>query len=166
MSGEQSIRRAYESLLEHDFEKAIAYFELAVREEPDNAAFRHRLSITYARSDKLAQALHHAETACRLDGSRAEYRHHLRHLRSKQCVQRAERLLDGRPDGAAQALPLLEEAVRLDPLSTEAHLLLSMVLLRLNRTDRAAAAAREAYRLDPQHEGVRKLLDRFATIVD
>jgi tetratricopeptide (TPR) repeat protein len=166
MSGERSIKRAYESLLEHDFEKAIAYFELAVRQEPNNAAFHHRLSITYARSGKLAKALQHAETACRLDGTQEEYRYHLQNLQSKHNVQRAEHLLDRRPDGAALALPLLEEAARLDPLSVEANLLLSVVLLEMKHYERAAAAAKEAYRLDPQHEGARKLLAKFKPVVE
>jgi tetratricopeptide (TPR) repeat protein len=157
MSGEQNIKKAYESILNHDFERAIEFFELAVSEEPDNAAYHYRLSITYARSGKLAKALTYAENACRLDGEHVEYRFHLQHLRSKQYTQRAEQLMDTVSDGAVQALPLLTEAIELDPLSMEAYLLMSIAYMEVLDYHKAVESAKEAIKLDPQHEGAMKL---------
>lgn len=158
MSGEYNIRKAYQAILQHDFEQAIDYFEQAIRQEPDNAAYHYRLSITCARSGKLAKALTYADQACRLDGDHPAYQYHLQNLRSKQNVQRAELFIDTLSGGAAQALPLLLEAIELDPLSIEAHLLLSIVYMELQDHHKAVEAAREALKLEPQHEGACHML--------
>ena len=57
MNGENQIQKAYESILGHDFEKAIEWFEKAIAEEPNNAAYHYKLSITFARSNKLIKPL-------------------------------------------------------------------------------------------------------------
>lgn len=158
MSGEPNIRKAYQAILQHDFELAIDHFEQAIQQEPDNAAYYYRLSITCARSGKLAKALTYADQACRLDGDHPAYRYHLQNLRSKQNVQRAELFIDTLSGGAAQALPLLLEAIELDPLSIEAHLLLSIVYMELQDHHKAVEAARDALKLEPQHVGASNLL--------
>jgi tetratricopeptide (TPR) repeat protein len=157
MSGEHNIRKAYKSILNHDFERAIEFFELAVSEEPNNAAYHYRLSITYARSGKLAKALTYAENACQLDPDHKEYQYHLQHLLSMQYTQRAEQWMDTKPNGAAQALPLLVEAVKLDPLSKEAYILMAVAYLEIDDSHNAVQAAKEALKLDPQHEGAMKV---------
>ncbi|WP_077997230.1 tetratricopeptide repeat protein [Paenibacillus larvae] len=66
MNGEQEIQKAYQALLDNDFEQAIDCFEQAVRRDPLNADFHYKLSISCARSGKLKKALAHARDALRL----------------------------------------------------------------------------------------------------
>ncbi|WP_230876148.1 tetratricopeptide repeat protein [Paenibacillus validus] len=61
MDGELAIKKAYESILNHDFEQAIGWFERAIALNPNNASYHYKLSITYARSNKLSKAIRHAE---------------------------------------------------------------------------------------------------------
>ena len=89
MEGEKNIREAYASLLHHDFEQAIRWFERAVQEEPDNADYHHKLSISYARSGKLAKALKHAARACELDADAQEYRYHYRRLQALELIRKS-----------------------------------------------------------------------------
>jgi len=155
------IQKAYESILSHDFERAIEWFERAVAEEPDNAAYHHSLSITYARSNKLAKAVAHAEEACRLEPEAVSYALHLNTLRSRQLLQEAEKKLHEDSPQPAEAARLLEQAVKMDALSVEALLMLGLAYGKLGRYKEAAETLGEALRLDPHHKEAAELLEEY-----
>ncbi|BBH20963.1 hypothetical protein Back11_23080 [Paenibacillus baekrokdamisoli] len=159
MDGESSLKKAYEAILGGDFEQAIIRFEEAIEEEPGNAAAYYRCSITCARSGKWQKALDYAEQAVKLDPAQQEYHFHLQTVQAKQLVLEAETILSTQTSVKAdQALEMLQEASRLDPLNLEALLLLGAAYASLNRLDEAASCALRAIGLDPEHKAARRLL--------
>ena len=69
---------------------------------------------------------------------------------ARRCAQEGGRLIrQGRP---AQAIPLLERAVRLDPGVAPAHHGLGLALMAAGRPRQAAVAFAAALRLDPRYE--------------
>lgn len=161
MEGGEAIKKAYEAILRSDFEQAIAWFQEAIASEPDNAAYRYRLSITCARSNRLAVALEHAREAVRLAPDDLSYKFHYEHLLAKERLVQAEVAVSQGGEQLYLAASLLKEAVRLDPLSVDAKLLLGFVLGELAEYAEAIAVLREAARLNPLHEGVDKLLKEY-----
>ncbi|MBM7564518.1 tetratricopeptide repeat protein [Paenibacillus sacheonensis] len=158
MEIESSIKKAYEAILSGDFELAIQRFEEAIELEPDNGAVYYKCSITCARSGKWQKALHYAEQAVLLDSGHEEYDYHLQTVRAKAMVSEAEQLLSqSSPVKTDQALSMLIEASRMDPLNMEALLLLGTIYASLRRYDEGAAYAREAVRLEPEHAAARSL---------
>lgn len=158
------IRKAYEAIVNQDYEQAAGWFAKAVEQEPDNASHHYRYSITLARSDKLAKALEHAERAAMLDPDDPGYRMHLNVLKARRLLLEADGLLAD--DGAAVpdcAIGMLEEAVRLDPLSVKARLVLAEACRRTGRLEEAREAVRDALKLDPGHReanALQKELDK------
>ncbi len=160
MNAEQKIKKAYESILGHDFEQAIEWFEKAIEDEPNNAAYHYKLSITYARSNKLTQALKHAQIAYSLN-NQEEYEFHLQHLQSKELLFKAEKYFDHTEVHLRKAISLLQQAIILDPISLEAYLLKGMAYAELMDYDRAIKAFEEVVILDPQHSIGKKLLNEY-----
>jgi tetratricopeptide (TPR) repeat protein len=158
MDGESSVKKAYEAILGGDFEQAIARFEEAIALEPANSAAYYKCSITCARSGKWQKAVFYAEKAVELEPNQEEYRFHLQTVQSKQLTIEAEACLAQNPAETENALNMLLEASRLDPLNMEALLLLGAAYASLNRYEEAAVYAREATRLDPEHSAARRLL--------
>lgn len=162
MDGKKQIQKAYESILGNDFERAIEWFEQAIRLEPSNAEYSYKLSITYARSGKLKPALTYAERACSLDPEQDSYRFHLQHLQALDFVRHAEKLADaGGSKRLKLAVRLLNEAVAKDPLCLEAHLLLSAVHAEQGDFQLSAAAIQEVLKLNPQHEAAAGHIERY-----
>ncbi|MEF3301771.1 tetratricopeptide repeat protein [Paenibacillus sp. GYB003] len=160
MDGENEIKQAYASLLDADFEKAIEWFEQAVRVDPANADFHYKLSMTYARSNKLDKAIEHAIRASELRPDHEAYRYHAATLRARALMLEAgKRMEAGEP--LRSALNLLTEAVKLDPLLTEAHLLLAVTYGELERYEPALAAANDALKLDPHNAEAIRLAGEF-----
>ncbi len=157
MNGAEAIQRAYEAILKSDFEAAVEWFLEAVALEPDNPDYYYRLSITCARSDKLPAALSYAREALRLSAAEPVYQLHLDYLLAKEKAVQAEACLKQGGSQLYLAVTLLKEAIRLDPLSVEARLLLGYALGELEEYPQAIAALKEASRLNPQHERVRGL---------
>lgn len=151
MDGERATKKAYESILQNDFEQAISWFERAIEQDPDNASYHYKLSITCARSGKIAKAIKHAEFAVRLDGIQ-DYRNHLRNLEAVRLVQQAEQCLNQVPARPRAALVLLREATEYDPLNLEAYLLLGIAYTAIEQYEKALQSLEEALRLDPHHE--------------
>lgn len=161
MDGNPRIQKAYESILSHDFERAIEWFERAVAEEPDNAAYHYSLSITYARSNKLAKAAFHAEQACRLNPGARNYALHLNMLKSRQLLQEAEKQLHKDSRQTAEAVKLLEQAVKMDALSVEALLMLGLAYGKQGRFEEAVRVLTEALRLEPHRKEAAELLEKY-----
>lgn len=158
MDGERATKKAYESILQNDFEQAIYWFERAIEDDPDNASYHYKLSITCARSGKVAKAIKHAEFAVRLDALQ-EYTNHLRNLESIRLVQQAEHCLNQVPAQARAALVLLREAVERDPLNLEAYLLQGIAYISTGKYALALQSLEEALRLDPHHEASLQLVE-------
>ncbi|MCR8634495.1 MULTISPECIES: tetratricopeptide repeat protein [Paenibacillus] len=161
MDGEEQIKKAYESILMHDFEQAIEWFEQAIAIAPDNAAFHYKLSITYARSNKLGKAIEHAKEAVRLEPFEEHYRFHIQHLRAKELILQAQYYFDEPEQRIWMAVTLLQEAIKLDSLSSEAFLLLGLAYSRLKEYSQAIRAIKELLVLDPQHEIGNQLLAEY-----
>lgn len=152
MNGENQIQKAYESILGHDFEKAIEWFEKAIAEEPNNAAYHHKLSITFARSNKLIRAMEHASRAIELEPTNEAFRFHLQVLNARELVEQAKRQLNNQSAYAERAIFLLKEAIVLDPLAIEAYLILGEAFAMRKDYTRAYQTVMEAIRLEPHHE--------------
>ncbi|SEN26491.1 tetratricopeptide repeat protein [Paenibacillus sp. OV219] len=158
MDGDSSsIKKAYEAILSGDFEQAILHFEEAIALEPTNGAAYYKCSITCARSGKWQKSLTLAEQAVRLNPEQMEYQFHLENVKAKALVIEAESILSNSPARTEDALELLHEASRLDPLNIEALLMLGAAYATLSRYDEAAACARDAVRLEPEHSAARRL---------
>ncbi|MGO4544935.1 tetratricopeptide repeat protein [Paenibacillus sp. 2TAB23] len=157
MDGESCIKKAYEFILNSDFEQAIYWFEQAIEAEPENAFFHHTCAVSCARSGKWAKAKQHAETALALDESSAEYKYHLQVVEAKLLLADADMLLAKVPPKLAEAAELLEQAARLDPLSFDAFYTLGVLYASQHMYEKAAHHAREAMRLDPGHSAARRL---------
>lgn len=159
MDGEQKIKKAYESILVHDFEQAIEWFEAAVEQEPNNAGYHYKLSITYARSGKLPKALGHAKLAYELEPEHEEYRFHLQHVQALLLGQVAEKMLEqGEVD---LAISYLKKAVDFDPLSIEAYLLLAVAYAERRDYKASIQALQEVLKLDPRHEAAKELSKKY-----
>ncbi|WP_438432373.1 tetratricopeptide repeat protein [Gorillibacterium sp. sgz500922] len=157
MSGEAWIKEAYEAILAGDFERALACFEQAIALEPDNASHYHRLAVTCARSGRLDRALRAAERAIMLAPGEDTFRQHLDHVKALQCLEKIQKRLARKSKGRSaearrETLKLAREAVRLDPLSVDAHLVLAALLEEAGEIPLALQAAGDALRLDPQRK--------------
>jgi tetratricopeptide (TPR) repeat protein len=161
MDGEKEIKKAYESILMNDFEQAVEWFEQAIAKDPDNAAYHYKLSITYARSNKLGKAVEHANLAVRLEPEEDPYKFHLQHLQAKELIHQAEKWFEEPEQQLWMAISLLKQAAALDSLSTEAYLLLGLAYERLMEYDQAIQAVRDLLKLDPQHEIGLELLAEY-----
>jgi tetratricopeptide (TPR) repeat protein len=161
MDGEKELQKAYKSILDHDFEKAIEWFEQAVERDPDNAANHYKLSITYGRSNKLAKALEHAGRALELAPDHEPYRFHVQNLLAKEKAAQAQKCLEEGRDQLFMAVSLLRDAVSLDALCTEAYLLLAVAYAELDENFRAVQTLWELLKLDPQNAEAMKLLKQL-----
>ena len=158
MEGKPYIQKAYESIIQQDFEQAIDWFEKAVADEPNNAWYRYSLSITYARSNKLDKAMKYATEACMLAPQTDNYVLHLNTLKAKELLLQVEKWLYKDHPRMSDCESLLEYAIQLDPLCLEAHLMLAIAYGLQERYNKAVQILVEALKLDPQHAEVKQLL--------
>jgi tetratricopeptide (TPR) repeat protein len=161
LNGEQFVQRAYEAILQHDFEQAVSWFEQAIAAEPDNAAYHYKLSITYARNNRLEKAFVHARLAAKLDPNNPQYTYHLQNLRAKELVKQAETYFGKSPDQLYMAVELLKSAIMLDPLLVNGFLMLALAYAGLEEYAQAISAIRELLWLDPLHEIGQQLLQQY-----
>jgi len=161
VNGNDPVQMAYEAILAGDFEKAIGWFQEAVRSQPDNASYHYKLSVTCARSNRLAQAIAHARKALELE-NKPQYRYHLQILQAKERREQARRHFGQKPEQLHMAVALLQEAVDLDPLEAESFFLLAAAYAGLGEYAPAVRALKELLRLDPRHEDGKKLLDEYS----
>lgn len=161
MNGEEGIRKAYQAILRGDFEQAVVWFEKAIAQEPDNAAYHYRLSITCGRSGRLAKALEHAANAVRLSPEDRSYELHYKRLQAQEKLIQAKAALEQNGNQLYLAVALLKEAIALDPLSAEAYMMLGMAYGELEEFPEAVRALNEALRLHPQHKGAAGLREEY-----
>lgn len=156
--GETCLRQAYDAIFHGDFESAISWFQQAIAIEPENASYHYKGSVTCARSGKLTLAMTYAHKAVELNPNDISYQLNLRTLMSRQKIIEARALLSMTVPELEKSVLLLKEAAKLDPLSTEARLLLG-ILYRLQQDYRLALESfRDVLLLEPQHEEAKRLL--------
>jgi len=161
MDGEHCVKKAYEHILNSDFEGAIYWFEQAIAMEPSNASYYNKCAISCVRSGRWAKANNYAIRALELEPHNSEYLYHLHTINARLLLIDADAHLAKTPPNLEEALPLVQEAAKLDPLCFKAFYSLGAVYDGLGRWDEAAASIREAIRLDPAHAAARTL---FAAI--
>src|SRR5690606_16370608 len=125
LSGEKELQKAYESILGQHFEEAVAWFLKAIERDPQNGEYHYKLSVTYARSGRVEEALASARRAARLSPGVEAYAIQVRTLEARQLCAAAERLLAAGTEHDALAASYLRQAVRLDPLEEGAYVLLA-----------------------------------------
>lgn len=165
MTGEKEVRKAYESILGQDYEEAGAWFRKAIEQDPDNGEYHYKLSITYARSGKIDEALALARRAQFLDPDVEAYGIQVRTLEAKQLAAKAERLLAAGKEQDALAAAYLRQAVRLDPLEEGPYVLLAAVLARMKEYKDAIAVLRELLELNPDHRTASSLLEQYRQLL-
>ncbi|WJH34180.1 tetratricopeptide repeat protein [Paenibacillus sp. CC-CFT747] len=159
MSGETFIKKAYDAILAHDFERAIAFFEKAIEANPLQADYHYKLSVTCVRSGHLIRALREAETALSLEPGSDTYKAHVRHVQAKVLLSDAQRRMESRAYG--EALTKLKQATALDPLLGEAFLMMGVAHACLKEYVEAIYALRELLKLDPLHTEGNRLMAEY-----
>ncbi|OBR64798.1 hypothetical protein A7K91_04225 [Paenibacillus oryzae] len=157
MDGESCVRKAYEYILNGDFEAAIEWFEQAIAADPANPSFYHKCAVSCARSGKWSKAKVYADYAEKLEPDNEEYRYHSGVIRARLLLVEANGLLSHTPPLLGEAATMLRQAVTLDPLYFDAIYTLALVWQRAGDLEEAYVCAREALRLDPQHAAAKRL---------
>ena len=163
MNGEECLEQAYHYILTGDFEAAEEWFRRAVEAEPDEPSYWYRASITLARSGKLEQALSYAMRSVELAPDESAYVLHLRTLEARKLSAGAKELLEQAPPDSDAAVLLLKEAVRLDPLSGEAKLLLGVAYRYSGQYRIAIETFKELIHLQPNNEEAKRILRETRT---
>ncbi|MBD2845135.1 tetratricopeptide repeat protein [Paenibacillus sp. IB182496] len=163
MEHEAFVQQAYTSILSGDYEQAIRWFEQAITAQPDNAEVHYKCSITCARSGKWDKALQHAQEALRLRGSKddGDYAFHVRMIEAKLLAAQAVSGLTGADPQLEWAKELLQRAIGLDPLYTEAYMLLGEVHAELGQYALAKQQMQDVLELDPLHETAKRKLQQY-----
>ena len=161
MDGDNQIKRAYESILQGDYEQAIRWFEEAIAAEPDNPAYHHKCSVTCLRSGKWGKALQHAEIAAQLAPGETEYTYHLATVQARSLAASAAQELAGDAPDLAAVIGQVKLAVELDPLLDDGFVLLAAAYGATGNFAEAAEAARDALRLNPQHGEAKRLFAQY-----
>ncbi|TJY44322.1 tetratricopeptide repeat protein [Cohnella pontilimi] len=160
MHGDTYLRQAYDAIFRGDFESAIHCFQQAIEQEPDNASFYYKASITCARSGKLTLAAAYAKRAVELDPENLDYTLNSQSIEAKRLIAEARTLLEGEIPDPDQAKKLLSDADALDPLAVEAKLLLGLACRMQEDYRGAVAYFQDALRLDPQLAEAQRLLEQ------
>jgi tetratricopeptide (TPR) repeat protein len=157
VKGNGKIKKAYFSIFQGDYEQAIEAFKEAIQIDPNNSSYHYKLSITYARSNKLDLAIDAAEKAHSLDPEELKYKIHLDTLHSRDNCRKAEELLLD-PAQTVHAITLLKLAVRLDPINENGYLLLGLAYAKLEQYSQAIKYLQMLLKLDPEHVLGKQLL--------
>lgn len=155
--GTEYVQKAYQAIMNRDYVRAIEYFKKAIASEPDNASYHYKLSITYARSNMIKEALNEAETAVRLNPNVELYREHVRSIKSRYLTQRVfDKIKNGHFHH--DMIHVLKDAIMLNPLNTDARLLLADIHRQRGERDQAYRMLYEILRLNPNHKEARRML--------
>jgi Flp pilus assembly protein TadD len=158
MDGDSCLRLAYQAIFHGDFDSAVHWFAQAVEQEPDNASYYYKASITCARSGKTALAEKYACMAAELEPEDPVYALNLNAIVAKRQIAEGKALLEQPEPATARALGILREAEERDPLSAEAKILLAEACRMQGDWHEAIRYLREALALEPQHDEASRLL--------
>ncbi|OPA81468.1 hypothetical protein BVG16_03940 [Paenibacillus selenitireducens] len=161
MTAEECINKAYHSILHSDFEQAIYWFEQAIALEGDNPNHHYKLSITYARSNRVALAIEQAELAIHYAPSNEGYKIHLNCLLAKKKTMDAKKMMYQSLQETHHAIMLLKEAIALDSLAIQSYVVLAMAYAELQDYHQAIQYVKEAQKLDPYDIVIEDLLNQY-----
>ena len=161
--GRNYIDAAYGAIFQNDFHKAIEYFKLAIRNEPNNASYYYRLSITYDRSGFMKKAIDTAKKASELDSENQTYRYHFQILQSKNLVLVAADLMS-KKILTKETKELLLQAKKLDPLNIEAYLLLGMYYGETKALHLAIKEFNAVFYIQPYHIQAKQLKEYYLNL--
>jgi tetratricopeptide (TPR) repeat protein len=160
VKGYGKIKEAYFKIFEGDYEKAIEAFKAAIEIDPNNPSYYYKLSITYARSNKLDQAIEAAEKAHSLNLDEPKYKMHLQTLLSREWCRKAEEQLHD-PMQTTYAITLLKQAIRWDPINVNGYLLLGLAYARMKDYPQAIRSMQKLLKLEPEHDIGKSLLAKY-----
>ena len=159
-SGRKFLKEAYHAIFQNDFQKAIEAFKKAIECEPNNASYYYKLSITYSRNGNIKEALNAAQKAHELEPTSQKYLYHFQIIHSKDLVlNAASRMKKGLLDD--ETIEMLKLSKKLDPLNTEAYILLGMLYGEKGLLTLALKQFTHVLNLDPFHQQVRSLRDYY-----
>jgi tetratricopeptide (TPR) repeat protein len=161
MTCHEEIQRAYESILDQHFDQAAEWFLRAIEKDPLNADLHYKLSITFARSNKLDVAFVHARFAQSLKPHKQSYEDQVRILQAMFFFRDAEHLIQQGHHEIPNAITLLQEAIKLDPLSEKSYLLLANANAEIHNYDKAVETLQELLELNPKHEFALALIKKY-----
>ncbi|PIE06295.1 MAG: hypothetical protein CSA75_00290 [Sorangium cellulosum] len=165
-----------------DWRDAQVLYQASLRTNPDNALAHRSLAALDARDGRLEDALVHARRAVELDPGdwRAwnvmcvVQRKRKHFAKAEIACQRSLSSVDTHPSiwvntakvhmqrsNWAAAEREAREATNLAPASAEARYVHALSLSKLGRIDEAAAEARKALELDPEHRGAKDLIEQL-----
>lgn len=166
------LAEAYRSILENDFEQTIHWFDKALELSPQDADIHYRCSVTCTRSSRLEKAIHHARAALDLEPDTEEYHLHYERLLAMDLTRKALKVLEhgSRTESSVRAAVIdLEQAVKLDPLSSKAYIGLAVAYSELKEYTFAINSIREAIHLlegDSSIHELRLWEQRIETYID
>jgi tetratricopeptide (TPR) repeat protein len=174
---EKAIRDGHNYAWEGKWEKALAAYESALAEMPDDLAIQRHLGLVYAELERYGDALEAYSKASRLTPKVAEIHERLgqRHAAADSLCALAE--IHGREHDWSQAIQDLQHAIRLSPDHLPARIALAKVYAQLDQPqravkeylnlarrfeeqgqgDKALEQCRRALEIDPRHLEARAL---------
>jgi Tfp pilus assembly protein PilF len=132
-------------LNKRQYDGAIASFEKALEQHPDDPLVHNSMGVALARSGKIDRAAEHYRKAIAISADYPDAHSNLGALL----------LASGRPQ---EAVPELEQAIQLNPEYAEAQSNLGAALAQLGNLDRALPHLRKAMELGPNDANARRNL--------
>ena len=161
-SGRAHAGRGYALLRLGRHGPAAAAFERAVALGADQAEVRYGLGTALVRAGRADEGRRQLDLSQQLRADsvvRGQREFEFESLRRRAAAERAA----GRH---ADAVPLLEEMLRIDPSATRAHRELGLALQAAGRAAEAAPHLATAQRAEPTADGARALAEAYATAGD
>lgn len=156
-AGKEFIKEAYRAIFQKDYQRAIDLFKKAISRDSKNPTFYYKLSVTYARNNNLKEAIAAIEQALALCPQDIVYQQHLEVLKGRQLAKEAWILMQKGIAGD-QVFPLLEEAIRLDPINSQTRLLYAWLLKEQGKKKDGMKVLQELLAIDPWHREAKDLL--------
>jgi tetratricopeptide (TPR) repeat protein len=136
---------------QNQFDQAIAAFEQVLRQEPANAKAEDNLGLCLEAKNHNEEAIAAYQKAIELDNVAAS--------KTEQPYVDLGKLLNTL-NRAAEAAPLLSDAVKIQPHSAPAHYELGRALFLLGRLNESQSELEEAIHIDPDNSSPHYLLGR------
>jgi tetratricopeptide (TPR) repeat protein len=144
------VHEAYSAIFQQDFKRATDSFCKAIRIQPKNHALYYKLSITYARNNKLEKAIHSISEAISLSEGNYVYLLHLQTLLIRKVVSEAKSALTKKQD-VSKYIPELTKYIELDPLHLELKWIMGLIFLSLGEYTKADEQMEAIIQVDPEH---------------
>lgn len=165
-SAQSSNNQGIQALQAERYEEAIQLFTMAQHEAPDNRVIRENLLAAYnnaalalEKKGNFAAARRYMKQACAIDPQNSRIRNNYAAL----LVSQSFKLYHDKD--SRSAIPLLEESLKYDDASVEAHALLAQTYYDADDYAQARRQWEKVLMLEPGRPGVREALDKLAAEV-